>query len=37
MKILHITPSQDGFYIPSEIATHENSQMICSERADSRQ
>ena len=29
MKILHITPSQDGFYMPAEFAPHEDCLMIC--------
>lgn len=35
MKILHTTPSQDGFYMPAEFAPHESCLMIWSERADS--
>ena len=35
MKILHITPSQDGFYMPAEFAPQEDCLMIWSERADS--
>ena len=35
MKILHITPSQDGFYMPAEFAPYESCLMIWSERADS--
>ena len=35
MKILHITPLQDGFYMPAEFAPHEDRLMIWSERADS--
>lgn len=37
MKILHTTPSQDGFYMPAEFAPHESCLMIWSERADSCQ
>ena len=37
MKILHITPSQDGFYMPAEFAPHEGCLMIWPERADSWQ
>lgn len=35
MKILHITPSQDGFYMLAEFAPHEDCLMVWSERADS--
>ena len=35
VKILHTTPSQDGFYMPAEFAPHEDCLMIWSERADS--
>ena len=35
MKILHITPSQDGCYKSAEFAPHKDYLMIWSERADS--
>ena len=32
MKILHITPLQDGFYMPAEFAPHEDClTVLCSE------
>ena len=37
MKILHTTPSQDGFYMPAEFAPHEGCLMIWPERGDSWQ